>query len=619
MRDTVARRLLREVIAAAAATCEGWMVLVMDDVATRTISSVLGMYDIMEAKVTLVEQLSRPRQPFREMEVIYLITPTEESINYVLNDFQSDSKATYGDVHLFFLSPMPDAIFSMLRQNTTLIRRVKTLKEVNLEFCAPESSTFHLDIPNSLPLMYGDAPSPTLAMDTARKLMTLCVSLNEYPNIRYQTSSRFCEQVANSLLSMIGEFAERNKSTWWSYGSPGHKDRDRAILLITDRTLDPLTPLMHDYTYQSMVNDLLPVEEQKISYKTDTHSGKRETKDALLNESDDLWVEFRHVHIARVIESLTQRMQDFITNNQGAALAKSSGKDMSLQAMAAAVKELPEFQETMGKLSQHVNIASECMAKFNEQHLYEISQLEQTLSTGYDDADAEVKPARMVQLLQEAFQTYQMTKLTKIRLLAIYIISQRGIAEADRRNLIQLTGLNDQEQQVLLNLERLGVSLQQSKQTTSFLSRIGGSSRRAQAKQSTPTDQAYTDSRHIPRLRVVVEQAFEDQLPADQFRTIGPAASSGGAESKAAKSVRRYAANSRWGKQEKAAFSGGRYIVFMAGGLSYSESRAMYDLMAANEKEVVVGGMYLNNSKDFITSVQQLDRTTARLNLDVDA
>lgn len=89
-----------------AATCEGWMVLVMDDVATRTISSVLGMYDIMEAKVTLVEELTRPRQPFREMEVIYLITPTEESVRHVLNDFQSEAKATYGDVHLFFLAPV---------------------------------------------------------------------------------------------------------------------------------------------------------------------------------------------------------------------------------------------------------------------------------------------------------------------------------------------------------------------------------------------------------------------------------------------------------------------------------------------------------------------------------
>ena len=71
---------------------------------------------------------------------------------------------------------------------------------MNLEFCAPESSTFHLDIPNSLPLLYGDAPSPSLAIDTARKLMTLCVSLHEYPNIRFQANSRFCEEVANMLL-----------------------------------------------------------------------------------------------------------------------------------------------------------------------------------------------------------------------------------------------------------------------------------------------------------------------------------------------------------------------------------------------------------------------------------
>src|SRR5690606_35821745 len=58
------------------------------------------------------------------------------------------------------------------------------------------------------------------------------------------------------------------------------------------------------------------------------------------------------------------------------------------------------------------------------------------------------------------------SKLTKLRLLAIYIIAQRGISEADRRSLIQLAGLSSDEQQVLLNLERLGVSLQQSKQST---------------------------------------------------------------------------------------------------------------------------------------------------------
>jgi hypothetical protein len=85
------------------ATTSGWMVLVLDDGATRVISSALTMYDIMERRITLVEQLQRARQPFREMEAIYLITPTTASVNLLLADFDSEKKAKYGAVHLFFL------------------------------------------------------------------------------------------------------------------------------------------------------------------------------------------------------------------------------------------------------------------------------------------------------------------------------------------------------------------------------------------------------------------------------------------------------------------------------------------------------------------------------------
>lgn len=79
------------------------MVLVLDDAATRVISSALTMYDIMERRITLVEQLARPRQPFKEMEAIYLISPTTESCNLLLQDFQNDKQSKYGGVHLYFL------------------------------------------------------------------------------------------------------------------------------------------------------------------------------------------------------------------------------------------------------------------------------------------------------------------------------------------------------------------------------------------------------------------------------------------------------------------------------------------------------------------------------------
>lgn len=36
--------------------------------------------------------------------MIYLVTPTLETINLILRDFANPKKPRYGDVHLFFLS-----------------------------------------------------------------------------------------------------------------------------------------------------------------------------------------------------------------------------------------------------------------------------------------------------------------------------------------------------------------------------------------------------------------------------------------------------------------------------------------------------------------------------------
>lgn len=72
-----------------------WKVLVLDDESTRIISSSLTMFDIMERRITLVEKLSQSRQPFPEMEVIYFITPTEESVGFLLGDFAPKKKSMY--------------------------------------------------------------------------------------------------------------------------------------------------------------------------------------------------------------------------------------------------------------------------------------------------------------------------------------------------------------------------------------------------------------------------------------------------------------------------------------------------------------------------------------------
>ena len=103
MREIVQKRFSVDVIGTAADSGSGWLVLVMDDEATRVISSALTMYDIMEQRVTLVEQLAKSRQPFKEMDVVYVVSPTLESANLISADFENDKKAKYDGVHLYFL------------------------------------------------------------------------------------------------------------------------------------------------------------------------------------------------------------------------------------------------------------------------------------------------------------------------------------------------------------------------------------------------------------------------------------------------------------------------------------------------------------------------------------
>ena len=54
MREIVQKKFLDDVLGEAGASSSGWMILVLDDRATRVISSALSMYDVMERRITLV-------------------------------------------------------------------------------------------------------------------------------------------------------------------------------------------------------------------------------------------------------------------------------------------------------------------------------------------------------------------------------------------------------------------------------------------------------------------------------------------------------------------------------------------------------------------------------------
>jgi syntaxin-binding protein 1 len=416
------------------------------------------------------------------------------------------------------------------------------------------------------------------------------------------------------MYSTIVAFKKAN-SSFIPYGDDNSKDRERGTILILDRSFDLTSPLMHEYSYQALVYDLLPVENNVLKYKSETGKGSVE-KEALLGEQDEVWVELRNSHISQVVETIGARMKDILQNSSGAKLS-SSGAKLSVEEMAAAVKQLPEYQQTMSRWGAHTAISSAALSKFIKDNIFPLSKIEQLATTGlYDDDEEGLITLKSGDIFSRVLETVQsMTdKNAKIRLVAIWWIAQKTATEDQKRQMIQAANITGAEQQLLLNFSRLSANSsnlttaakQEVKATTGvFSSFFGSSSKPEEAKGG-----SIVNSRHTPQLKIILEQLQNGDLSITNFPTAGTNAPAKEVKS-AAKSVRKFGTGNRWGSKADAGFEGGRVIVFIAGGVSYSEIRSAHEVSAATRKEVIIGSTHIISPANFVEQVSALSAAAA--------
>lgn len=447
----------------------------------------------------------------------------------------------------------------------------------------------------------------------------MCVALGEYPIIRYyrprnptHEASVLCSHLAKFVQDKLDMYAQFNQDF------PPPSNRPRGALFITDRSMDLMAPLVHEFTYQAMACDLLPINDgDKVTYRTNVNDEdpNSEEKDMEISDKDKIWVENRHRHMKDTLERLVGDFHKFIADNpQFTKQDEQNTQGMSgLNQIKDMIAGLPQFQEMKEAYSLHLTMAQKCMEIFQQHKLPDLATVEQCLATGLDEDYRKAK--NMADQVVRSLDQDGVPATDRLRLIAMYILFKDGILPTDLEKLVYHSQLPPTDGNVVVNLDLIGArTTRRLKEKRDPLPSL------FPPKAAPPPNQEdYGLSRFEPAVQDMLEEHVRGTLPQDifPFTKMSPDDMNDQQDITPAASLR--AAKPTWAKTRLTSVEPRqRVIVFMAGGATYSEARACYDVSHKTARDVFLITSHMVTPKLFLRQVGDLTRSRRELNLPID-
>ena len=590
-----------------------WKVMVLDAGSKRLVEGAVKEDDILKENITNIEQIEDKRPMNPEMDAVYLLSPQPHIVDCLMADFE---RRRYRRSFIIWTSLLPPEQRARLDQSRTARECIALLKVLNVDFYPRESHLITFRDPWSFPTLFHPASNTLVRRhmdELAQKIVSVCVSLGEYPSIRYFSPPSPTHE-ASVLCSHLARFVQLELDQYAKYHEdfPPPSPRPRGVLIITDRCMDLFAPLVHEFTYQAMVHDILTLKEgDRVFFKTALDQNDKDSaKDIEISEKDTLWVKNRHLHMKDLLEKLASEFQAFKAKNPQFA---ESDNPSSLNNIKDMLAGLPQYQEGKEQFSLHLNMASDAMALFQKRKLGEIASVEQSLATGLDEDYKKPKNVadQVVRLLDEEDITFS----DRLRLIIEYILYRDGLIASDTQKLLAHAQLPPQDGEVVHNLEMLGAHVTRSLKDQRAVASPLFSPNQAPTN---PGDEESSLSRYEPAVKVMLEQHIRGVLDQSVFPFTKPHldASEGILAQDSVSQASLRSAKPTWARTRPSANEPRqRIVVFMAGGATYSESRACYEVSQAMNKDVFLATSHMTTPNLFLRQVGDLSVDKRRLNL----
>ncbi|KAJ1343490.1 hypothetical protein BSLG_001932 [Batrachochytrium salamandrivorans] len=356
------------------------------------------------------------RQAHPDKEAIYFISSTQDSVKAIIEDY-TKARPLYSAAHVFCTSALSDQLFDRI-QRSPAINHLKTCKELNIDFFAPDSQSFLFDYPDSWYTLFNPHVPSLLRYELdiiSKRIVSVLATLGEYPYIRYHTRpTMFSTSPQNSLSQDLALMVQEELDKLCTHDAsfPPQSPYKRPVMIITDRSIDVLAPLLHEFSYQAMAGDLIGLE-------TGKYKDRRDGKETIIDETDPIWSEVRTWHIAE-----RKWRQDSGSKRRYGVSRRIPGNESQVRGTHLHVRGC------------HVVVQGSYAGKKS----FEVEQ-NLAMTDPNDASKTRLLLSDVVRIIEDS----SIVHLDKVRLIMLAIISQGGVQDSDRQRFLERGGLSVEE------------------------------------------------------------------------------------------------------------------------------------------------------------------------------
>lgn len=528
-------------------------VLILDEVSARIVSEFVTLAELTENGIFVIENIHKQRKDYSTFRAIYFLVP--DRVNFDAIELDHNSKnPKYANFHLFFTKRLTDTDFVFLKTKT-FYKKAKTIKEVNM----------HVKIFNDI--LFEPYEEPT-KMEMHLDALTSVISY--VPNIESIEIFKLINPLYKDSATIYKSLEPRVKELMPSLSNNGEH---RLKVFIFDRTVDLVTPLIHDFHYESLIVDIL--ENLKISQGT----------------PDFVFKKFRHRFIRDCMLGIGSDFEKFLNENPIAKIQRNKdNKDVNIDQMGIVVRGITEYNEYIKTFEMHLDNVKKIDAEVGKRGTNDLAEMEYTLITSIDNYGESIDTAKRFELGHKYLDALKTEVFDQLRLLMIL----QGALYKDstsKQNIItdpKFRGIFDKYVQLVNKYGKYWP--EKDKETLKKLTK-------AKYKSSESSLQRY-----VSKIEVLVSNCLQEGRM-EQFDSYKYGESKVGF-SKSPNTLFKGKLN-----KAKAKSSGHNFvIIYFVGGISYPEITALQNLeqILGNDWTFILGGNGILSAKEFVNRIPNM-------------